>query len=216
VLAGGYVEPGTDQGRKLLRGALDRSSDLLTIVNDLLELAKVREGLSNAPWAREVNLNQLLADLFDSLGPAADEQRIRLVPEFEGIAVLDRGVPPDLVFAFHNVIDNGIKYSNEDGTVRVRLSVDDHVASVTVADDGIGIPPEFLDQVFLEFVRAPNARRHTIHGTGLGMAVVRDVIHAHGGTVAVDSDLGRGTTVVIRLPLHHGSANGADEDVSFR
>ncbi|RLE17932.1 MAG: hypothetical protein DRJ65_22070, partial [Acidobacteria bacterium] len=100
VLTEGFVEPGTDRGRKLLDGALERVDDLLVTVNGLLDLAKIREGRARAPWIREVNVNQLLADILDALQPLAAARDIRLVPEFEGVVILDWGVPPDLIYAF--------------------------------------------------------------------------------------------------------------------
>jgi signal transduction histidine kinase len=70
-------------------------------------------------------------------------------------------------------------------------------------DEGIGIPADYVDQVFFEFVRAPNAKRHAEEGTGLGLAIVKEVIEAHGGRIAVYSRAGAGTTFTIRLPLNH-------------
>ncbi len=204
VLQDGYADPTTAQGRKLLSGALDRVTDLLATVNDLLELAKIREGvLKKAPWSRDVMINQVLADLFDSLAPYAHEKEVELTPDFEGVAVLDWGIPPDLVHAFENIIYNAVKYSNPGGTVTVQLRIVGDSVVVRVIDRGIGIPEEYVDQVLLEFVRAPNAKRHATDGTGLGLAIAKEVIEAHGGRVAVVSKKGEGTIVTATLPLHH-------------
>ncbi len=201
VLLDGYVDPSSEKGRKFLEGAVERVDELLAIVGDLLELAKVREGLEKAPWARNVNLNQLLADIFDSLEPAADAKNLRLVPDFRGVAVLEYGVPPDLVYAFENLVENAIKYSEQGGEVVVELRVVDGRARVRVMDRGIGIPEEMLDDIFLEFVRAPNAKRHTREGTGLGLSIVKEVIEAHGGRVWAERREGGGTVFVVELPL---------------
>jgi len=203
VLVGGYVEPGSERGRRLLEGAIERVDGLLAIVNDLLELAKIREGAGKAPWTRRVNLNQLLADLFDAVAPRAQAQGVRLVPEFQGVAVLEWGVPPDLVYAFENLMDNAIKYSRPGGEVTVRLRTEGEEAVVEVEDRGIGIPEEMLEDVFLEFVRAPNAKRHAHEGTGLGLSIAREAIRLHGGDITVRSVEGEGTTFTVRLPLGH-------------
>ncbi len=202
VLVDGIVDPASDGGRRLIVGASERVDDLLEIVNDLLELAKMREGRLRAPWARQVYINQVLADIFDAIGPLAQEGRVELVADVDGVALLDWGVPPDLVYVFENLIGNAIKYSLEGGEVRVRLRVEDGVAKVEVSDQGIGIPEEFLDDVFLEFVRAPNAKKHAAGGTGLGLSIVREGVEMHGGTVEVASEPGRGTTFTVKLPLH--------------
>ncbi len=206
VLIDGYLDPGSPDGHRLLEGTAARVDSLLAIVNDLLELAKMREGRARAPWAREVSLNQILADIFDAVDPYASEANVELVPHFinEGAAVLDWAVPPDLVYAFENLIHNAIKYSKPGGgTVTVALELDRTHAMVVVADDGIGIPKELQDDVFLEFVRAPNAKHAQAEGTGLGLSIVREAAQMHGGKVSLESVEGLGTTVTVVLPLHH-------------
>jgi signal transduction histidine kinase len=205
VLLDGYLEPGSAEGRRLLEGTASRVDSLLDIVNDLLELAKIREGRARAPWAQGVSLNQILADIFDAVDPLARDAHVELVPHFihEGAAVLDWAVPPDLVYAFENLIHNGIKYAKPDGgTVTVALAIDGDYATVVVADDGIGIPKELHDDVFLEFVRAPAAKHAAIQGTGLGLSIAREAVEMHGGWVTLDSEEGVGTTVTVGLPLH--------------
>jgi len=203
VLTDGFLDPSSAQGRELLNDAADRMGDLLTTVNDLLDLAKIREGRRKAPWRRQILLNQLLADLSDSLMPAAAVRGIDITPEFESVTILDWGVPPDLVHAFENLIYNAIKYSHPGGTVIVRLERDDGHAVVRVIDQGIGIPEDLHDDIFFEFVRAPNAKRHAAEGTGLGLAIVREVVEAHGGAVSVEAPTGQGTTFRVTLPLDH-------------
>jgi signal transduction histidine kinase len=203
VITDGFVDPSSERGRRLLNGAVERTDDLLATVNDLLELAKIREGRRRAPWHRGIIINQLLADLLDSLAPAAEDRGIEMTPEFHGVAILEWGVPPDLVHAFENLIWNAIKYSHPGGKVTVRLETSDGNALVRVIDQGIGIPVDLLDDVFFEFVRAPNAKRHAAEGTGLGLAIVREVVEAHGGDVSVEAPTGPGTIFRVRFPLHH-------------
>jgi signal transduction histidine kinase len=203
VLNDGFVEGESDRGKKLMRGALDRADGLLAIVNDLLELAKMREGRQKAPWARNLSLNQLLADVVDSLAPLAEGREVRLDTSFDGVAVLAWGVPPDLVHAFENLLHNAIKYSPPGATVSVRLRTETDHAVVEIADEGIGIEPDLIEDVFLEFVRTPRGKRHAEEGTGLGLAIARAAFEAHGGTVGVSSRLGQGSTFEIRLPLGH-------------
>jgi signal transduction histidine kinase len=202
VLSDGYVDPSTERGRKLIAGASERADGLLAIVNDLLELAKVREGLDKAPWAQQVNLGQLLADVIDSLSTFAEEQDVTLEMELKGEAILAWAVPPDLVYALENLIHNAIKYSKQDGgKVRAVLASNFSEATVEVEDEGIGIPDELLDRIFLEFERAPNAKAHVKDGTGLGLAIVKAVIDAHGGRIEVESREGTGTVFRLTFPL---------------
>ena len=201
VLAGGYVDMTSERAQRLLRGAAERVDGLLLTVNGLLDLAKVREGLQRAPWTRQVNLNQLLADLFDSLAPYAEERGVHLTADFQDAVILEWGIPPDLVHAFENLIQNGIKYSLTGGEVTVHLQLDGERGVLRVEDRGIGVPPEFREQLFLEFLRAPNARRHAAEGTGLGLALVREVAMAHGGRVSLEERDGPGAAFRVELPL---------------
>ena len=211
VLTEGYVEPGTDRGKKLLEGALERLDDLLVTVNGLLDLAKMREGRARAPWTRKVNINQLLADILDALEPLARARDIRLVPEFKGVVILDWGIPPDLVYAFENLIENAIKYSRERGEVTTRLHLNGDRATVEVVDHGIGIPEKFLVDVMHEFVRAPNGKKHAPQGTGLGLAIAREAVEAHGGTLELRSREEEGTTATVSLSIHVKPLKGSTE-----
>ena len=211
VLLDGIIDPASAAGRRMIAGASERVDDLLSIVNDLLELAKMREGRARAPWVRDVSVNQVLADILDAIAPYAQERGVELVSDVNGTAILRWGVPPDLVYAFENLIQNAIKYSNPGGgEVRVGLRVEGRVAAIAVSDRGIGIPEDLLEDVFLEFVRAPNAKKHDRAGTGLGLSIVREGIEMHGGSVAVASTVGSGTTFTVRLPLDHVPREVAD------
>ena len=209
VLTQGFVDPGSKRGREILAGAVERTDHLLAIANDLLGLAKIREGQERAPWRREVDLCQLLTEALDALQPTARSRRIRLVRSIEGRAALAWGVLADLRFAFENLIDNAVRYSRPEGEVEVSLAVSERCAQISVVDHGIGIPAELQSDVFLEFVRAPEARRMAPDGTGLGLTIVKAATELHGGTVWLASRPGDGTTVTISLPLRNEPPPGA-------
>jgi two-component system sensor histidine kinase VicK len=84
----------------------------------------------------------------------------------------------------------------------VDLTVDREYANVVVADQGIGIPEVLREDVFLEFVRAPNAKHASAEGTGLGLSIAREAVQMHGGEISLQSQEGVGTTVTVVLPLH--------------
>jgi signal transduction histidine kinase len=100
--------------------------------------------------------------------------------------------------AVQNLMSNAVKYSNPGGRVRVRLRHESGQALLTVEDEGIGIPAADQENLFVRFFRAGNTG--DIHGTGLGLALVRQVVEGHGGSVDLVSSLGEGTTVTLRLP----------------
>jgi two-component system sensor histidine kinase SenX3 len=134
------------------------------------------------------------------------------------------GHSTDLVQAFENLIQNGITIALG-GRLTVHLWLADGRGQLRVEDRGIGIPPEFREQLFLEFLRAPNARHHAAEGTGLGLALVREVALAHGGRVWLEERPAPGTSfrmafplrrtppeVVKSLPAGYGAGYGPDTD----
>jgi two-component system phosphate regulon sensor histidine kinase PhoR len=99
-----------------------------------------------------------------------------------------------------NLIDNAIKFNKKDGTVVVAGAVFEGVPKITIADTGVGIPGEALEQVFHRFFRADKARSRELGGTGLGLAIVKHLMRLHGGQVSVASELGRGATFTLEFP----------------
>jgi PAS domain S-box-containing protein len=102
--------------------------------------------------------------------------------------------------AFHNVLDNALKFSPRGGAVAVELRTEADHNRVTIRDEGVGIPADEIPMVSRRFFRASNVPRRHFPGLGLGLATAREVFERHGGTLEVESALGRGTSVTVRLP----------------
>jgi signal transduction histidine kinase len=100
-----------------------------------------------------------------------------------------------------NLISNAIKYTPAGGTVTVSLAHDDDDAVFTVSDSGFGITDDEKPLVFDRFFRGRIAQEQAVQGVGIGLTIVKEAAEAHGGTVAIDSTVGTGTTVTVRLPL---------------
>jgi len=99
------------------------------------------------------------------------------------------------------LLDNAIKYSGDGASVRLQVAQRDGKAVATVADTGVGIPPEALPHIFDRFYRVDKARSREMGGAGLGLAIAKWIVEAHKGTIRVDSTPGRGTTVTVELPV---------------
>jgi signal transduction histidine kinase len=108
-----------------------------------------------------------------------------------------------------NLVANAVKYTPAGGRVRIGLTAEESTACLTVRDTGIGIPPEHLPQIFDRFYRVDAGRSRDSGGSGLGLAIVRWVVEAHSGIVAATSEVGRGSTFTVRLPLM-GGVGGLD------
>ena len=112
------------------------------------------------------------------------------------------GDPERLAQVVDNLLSNALRYTDAGGQVEVSLAVRDGEAVVEVADSGIGIEPGQLERIFDRFWRSPEARARTADGSGVGLALVSDLVRVHDGRVAVASEPGRGTRLSVALPLH--------------
>jgi two-component system, OmpR family, phosphate regulon sensor histidine kinase PhoR len=167
------------------------------LARDLLDLSRVERGTLDV---EPVDLVGLVKEVVGSYADLAEERRVKLVSELRpGVAV--RGDRAQLGLLLSNLVDNALRYTPGRGSVCVRLDAAESRAVLQVADTGEGIPAAELPRVFERFYRVDKARARQTGGTGLGLAIVRHVAEAHGGTVRADSELARGTTFTVTLPV---------------
>lgn len=183
----------------------ERLSDMLQreakrvedIIDDLLELTRLEEGESETEY---VKVSKLVSKSVDKVRTFADGMRVQLAlvgdTGDEQVEVDRRAV----VRALTNLIDNAVRYSEADQQVTVSVEVMGDVVSISVKDNGVGIPRAELERVFERFYRVDRARSRETGGTGLGLAIVRHVAENHGGRVLVESKPGDGSTFTIELP----------------
>ncbi|HWG15968.1 MAG TPA: PAS domain-containing sensor histidine kinase [Streptosporangiaceae bacterium] len=175
---------------------------LLRLVGDLLLLSRIESGIS-PPEMIPVSLPDLVRDAVRNAAPAAAGYGVTLKADAGGGPDL-LGDPLGLTQVLDNLIANAVKFSHPGDTVRVGATWAGGQWRVDVADQGIGIPPDEVDELFQRFVRASNARTSGQPGTGLGLSVVKAIVEQHGGRVTVDSVLDQGTTFSIHLPAPVG------------
>jgi signal transduction histidine kinase len=116
------------------------------------------------------------------------------------------GDPERLTQLLRNLLENATHHTPPGTQIEVHLRRSDGVAQIAVTDTGPGIPPEHLPQIWHRFYRADEARSRASGGTGLGLAIVKYVAEAHGGRVGVVSEVGKGTTFIVTLPVVHSLA----------
>jgi signal transduction histidine kinase len=186
--------------RDLLGRAERRAGELAQLVQDLLQLSRARE--VPLPAARApVRLDQIVADLVREAEPAAREAGISLSHAIAPGVTESEGDAAGLQQLVGNLLGNALRYTPRGGEVRLRLERAGNLLRLVVEDTGIGIPRDDLPRVFEEFFRSANASERVADGTGLGLAIVKAVAEQHGGTVLVESELGRGTRFTLELPL---------------
>ncbi len=171
------------------------------IISDLLSLVKMDKKSSDIN-IQETNINQLIELILKRLRPIAAKHNIDLVLEsFK--PVLAEVDETKLTLALSNLVENGIKYNQEDGWVHVSLNVDNKYFYVKVEDSGMGIPEEDQEHIFERFYRVDKSHSREIGGTGLGLAITRSAVLMHHGAIKVYSKEGEGTTFTVRIPLKY-------------
>jgi two-component system phosphate regulon sensor histidine kinase PhoR len=171
---------------------------LVRLVEELLELSRIESG--EVPMVQDtVDMEEVLRNTVGRLRHLAAQANVTLHLE---ITTADRMVLGDadrLERAVINLINNAIRFTPQGGSVTLTRTVDDGVMAVRVRDTGVGIDPDEMPRVFERFYKADRSRQ--AGGTGLGLAVVKHTIEAHGGTVGVESAPGAGSTFWFRIPL---------------
>ncbi len=172
------------------------------LVKDLLDLSRVERGTL---VTEQVDLAGLGKEIVGRYADRAVDREVELRAELDDKATM-RGDRAQVELLISNLIDNALRYTQAGGRVVLTVSTDDEHVTVVVADTGRGIPSRDLPRVFERFYRIDKARERQTGGTGLGLAIVRHVAETHGGSVTVESELGRGTTFTATLPV-----SGPDE-----
>ena len=171
------------------------------IINDLLTLVKLdkTDGELNI---ESVDINALLELLMKRLRPIARQQNIEVI--LESNRLVQANVDEvKMTLALSNLVENAIKYNKQNGWVRVVLDADYQYFTVMVEDSGMGIPEEALERIYERFYRVDKSHSKEIGGNGLGLAITRNIILMHRGTIQVSSVENEGTTFLVKIPLIH-------------
>jgi two-component system, OmpR family, phosphate regulon sensor histidine kinase PhoR len=188
-----------ENNRRFLEIIHAHSIRLNNIASDLLTLSELESGKSSAEPER-VAVRGAVESAMRSVEPASRLLSVRIsCGIMEDLYV--RGDRVRLEQALVNLLDNAVKFNRPQGEVRVEVQrADDHTVSITVVDNGIGIPSEEVPRIFERFYRVDKARSRAVGGTGLGLSIVKHIIDRMNGTIQVDSQLGKGSAFMVFLP----------------
>jgi signal transduction histidine kinase len=190
---------------KCLNVINDESQRLDRTVAEILSASQIEAG-SFELKRDDVHVEELLEKLKTDHEAQAREKRItyevHLPPKLPTLQA-DRD---KIALALHNLVGNALKYTLDGGRVIVSAQVDKGQLTVSVADTGIGIGSEEIEQVFEKFYRSKNPLAANVKGSGLGLPIAREVARLHGGDVTVESELGKGSTFILILPVGEESA----------
>jgi len=198
ILAGmvGEVDP---KQKEMLLKAKERLESLLTLINDWLDVAKIDHG-KIIDKVKPLSLKRVIKKLIKDVQPLAQENGIAL--EFRPSTKNDlvQGDEETLEQVFSNLITNAIRYNKPKGRVLIAIKENkDYIAS-EVQDTGIGIAQEHLPLIFDQFYRVSRSESQKIKGTGLGLSIAKKIVEAHGGSIQVSSELGKGSNFTVLLP----------------
>ena len=193
---------GTFKGdQKSVLGVMMRNGQrLLRLINQLLDLSKLEVGkmtLHTAP----IDLVQFIREIASSYESLAADKNIRyfFYPEVKELMVYIDEEKIEKVL--HNILSNAFKFTGEDGEVILNLRMREKSAVIGVSDSGTGIPDDQLDKVFDRFYQVDNSQTRDYEGSGLGLALAKELVALHHGRIAVESTEGKGTIVTLWLPL---------------
>jgi len=203
----GYIETLIDdpqssgEERRCILEVMERHSKRLgLLVDDLLVLAQLESGNSKLQMS-DVDLAKLFADLLRDWEKKFANKQLKVIVDLAQPEPLIRGDGARLREVLDNLLDNAVKYSRQNGEIRLQAGRREDQMVLSVTDNGIGIGREDLPRIFERFYRVDKARSRELGGTGLGLAIVKHITQLHGGRVEAESELGRGTIVRVMLPM---------------
>jgi signal transduction histidine kinase len=188
----------SDKQSDFMTRALDRTAQLTNFVKELLNLTQMR--LSGRLQMEAFSLSDTLSKALTSVARKAKDKSITVTSDIDPSIDQIVGNEFSIIEMVTNLLFNAVKYTPEGKTVHLEAkNHDDHV-QLNIADTGIGIPADELENVFEEFFRATNAKQREKDGTGLGLSIVKQIVERHGGRISVQSELDQGTKFTVTLP----------------
>ena len=203
----GYIETLLDNPQtsdkelsRILRVMERHSKRLGLLVDDLLTLAHLESRSAGLQFS-DVQLAELFRSIIRDWENKLAEKQLKVVVDLSPDARTIRADETRLHEVLYNLLDNALKYSRENGEIRLRAVQRGPEIVLSVTDNGIGISKDDLPRIFERFYRADKARSRELGGTGLGLAIVKHIAQLHGGRVEAESELGKGTTIRVILPM---------------
>lgn len=202
MVMGGLGQTMAGDDHHLLSRAREKTGGLISTIGDLLDLSRIEAGMEVKKGSKQVQLDELLKAIceFMETRAAAKQQTLTFTPPTSYVPPI-KGDPLALESVFGNLISNAIIYTPEKGTIEVDCTVTSTNLRIRVKDNGFGIPAKYMDRIFDRFYRVKNDQTRYITGTGLGLPIVKGIVDSMNGYIDVESEVNRGTTFTVILPL---------------
>ncbi|MBV6684198.1 response regulator [Bacillus sp. JRC01] len=187
-----------ERTKKYLNTIYKEAQRLTSLINNFLDVQRMESGKQTFEKKYEDVLD-IIRDIVDRTKVSSPDHTFTIGRETDCTIVLGDG--DKLTQAFTNLISNAVKYSPDGGDVTILMKEKGDRISIEIRDMGLGIPEESIGKLFTKFYRIDNSDRRKIGGTGLGLTIVKEILEAHGGSVTVSSELGKGSTFTVNLPI---------------
>jgi signal transduction histidine kinase len=194
-------ENSKEDDKRVMNVALGEIDRLIKTIKDLLLLAKLEYKL-NIFKIEEVDIIEFLKEIYQHAKVLADQKNISLELVIPDYPVLLQGDTTHLRRIFFNILHNAVKFTKEQGAIKILAEVRDEKVFISIKDTGIGIATADQDRIFEKFYRVRRMDQEDAGGSGLGLSMARVVARSHGGDIVFESELNKGTTFTIILPLH--------------
>lgn len=199
VLCSSGLDPTSSKSQRLLEIALDNSNRLVRLINDILDLERIKSGRVTMV-KKSYNATEVMTDAVEIMQGIADKAQIQL--SVQPLAVQVRIDRDRIIQTLTNIINNAIKFSPPHTSVEIAAQlISDGLVRFQVTDSGRGIPQKNLETIFDRFQQVDASDSRDQGGTGLGLAICRSIIQQHGGQIWVESTLGEGSTFYFTLPI---------------
>ena len=187
-----------EQGKELLTAAQEELARLKSLINDLLDLSRIESGKVSMQM-EPVSASELIGRTVHIMKRQADDRSIELSSEAEEALPAAKADANKITWVITNLVSNALRYTESGGHIKLSAEQSGSQIHISVADDGAGIPSEYQSRIFEKFVRVEGDNRPG--GAGLGLAICREIIRAHGGTIWLESTPGRGSAFTFSLPV---------------
>jgi signal transduction histidine kinase len=187
----------SSDGERNLNSIMDSTKELNKFITSILDLTKI-ESRNLTLNMNSKDINTTVEKVVENLRYEASSQQVTVESELGPLYPIqyDQNL---IIRVLSNLIENAIKYSGEGSSVFVKTWDDEKWVYIEIQDNGVGIPPGDIENIFEKFYRVKNDASHSIKGTGLGLYLVKYFVELHGGTIEVSSELGQGTKFQIKL-----------------
>lgn len=191
----------SEKSREVIKNMGTSALRLISIINELLDLSTYESKKVDHTQFIKISISSLIQESIDGFSIVTQARDIKINFNKSEKDLYIMGDRAKLLNAFNNLISNAIKYSNDKNQIDISISEKETKVCIEIKDHGIGIPAEDIPKVTSGFYRSHNAQMHTMEGTGVGLYVTEYAIQEHGGELSIDSAVGVGTTITIKLPL---------------